>query len=473
MLQPVPSLRIWNQLLPAALLLVVMASHLQVVWSQNESIPSLWTRKKGDDWPEFLGPGRDSKSRETGILKDWTDGKLKIKWTRPLEESYGIGSVAKGRYFQFDRIDGQEVLICLNAETGKEIWKKSYPTEYRDLYGYNSGPRTSPIIDGDRVYTFGVAGDLRCQKVLDGSLVWSVDTNTKFGVIQNFFGVGSTPVIFENLIIVMVGGSPDESKSLPPGALDRVKGNGSGVVAFDKMTGKVRYQFSDELASYSSLQLAKLDGLNWCFAFCRGGLIGFDPATGKQRFHYPWRDSKLESVNASNPVVIGHHVFISETYGIGSSYLKVKPDGVEVVWKDEKRARDRAMETHWNTAVHHQGFLYGSSGRHTSEAVLKCIEAKTGRTQWTVPRLSRSSLLYVDGHFVCLTEYGGLFLFRATESAFELVTQIRLNVPTKTPSDDTEKTLLTYPCWAAPVLSHGLLYVRGKDHLVCLELIPQ
>lgn len=446
---------------------------VKIQTSKEDTVQDLGTRKKGEDWPEFLGLGRDNKSTETGVLKDWSEGKLKIKWVRELTESYGIGSVAKGRFFQFDRADGREVLLCLHSETGKEIWKKSYVEDYRDLYGYNSGPRTSPVIDGDRVYTYGVAGQLRCWKVADGSLVWQKDTNKDFGVIQNFFGVGSTPVIYKDLLICMVGGSPEESKSVPPGALDRVKGNGSAIVAFDKLTGVVKYKFSDDLASYSSPALARIDGSDWCFAFCRGGLVGFDPGSGKERFYYPWRDSQLESVNASNPVVIGSNVFISETYGIGSSFLKVKSGGYEVIWKDEKRSRVRAMETHWNTAIHHQGHFYGSSGRHTSNAILKCIDAKTGKEKWKVPGLTRSSLLYADGQFICLTEGGRLLMFKANPEKFELTTQLKLDQALEVPGYDEPKTLLKYPCWSAPILAHGLLYVRGPDFLVCLELIPE
>lgn len=453
-------------------------------FGQETRVKDIGTRKKGIDWAEFLGPNRDSKSPETGILKDWSGDKLKIKWTMPLTESYGIGSVSRGRFFQFDRAEGEEVLFCLNAETGKEIWKKSYEVDYRDLYGYNSGPRTSPVIDDDRVYTYGVAGDLRCWQVADGKVVWKLDVNEKFGVIQNFFGVGSTPVIYKDLLIAMVGGSPAESKSVPPGALDRVVGNGSGIVAFDKNTGEMKYKLSDELASYSSPTIARIGDKDWCFAFCRGGLLAFDPATGKKSFHYPWRDKQLESVNASNPVVVKDQVFISETYGIGSSLLKIKPDGYDVIWKDEERSRKRAMETHWNTAIYHEGYFYGSSGRHTGNAVLKCIEAKTGEEKWRVPGLSRSSLMYVDGHFVCLTEVGRLFLFKATPDEFKFVTQIRLDIAqgeADNEKDGKDKegepgdrmALLEYPCWSAPILSHGLMYVRGPKNLVCLELIKE
>jgi hypothetical protein len=139
--------------------------------------------------------------------------------------------------------------------------------------------------------------------------------------------------------------------------------------------------------------------------------------------------------------------------------------GYEVAWQDDPRSREKAMELHWNTAVFHDGHLYGSSGQHGGSAQLRCIEWATGKVKWSEPRLTRSSLLYVDGHFVCLSEDGSLRLLKATPQRFEQAAEF-------TPRDDAGEPLLTYPAWAAPVLSHGLLYLRGNDRLVCLELIP-
>jgi hypothetical protein len=191
-----------------------------------------------------------------------------------------------------------------------------------------------------------------------------------------------------------------------------------------------------------------------------------DPATGKVDFDFPWRATKLESVNASSPVVVGDEVFISEAYGPGSALLKLKAGGYDVVWQDELRSRDKAMELHWNTAVFHEGHLYGSSGQHGGSAELRCIEWATGKVKWREPRLTRSSLLYADGHFVCLSEDGALRLLKATPHRYEQVAEV-------TPKGADGEPLLTYPAWAAPVLSHGLLYVRGSDRLVCLELMAK
>jgi outer membrane protein assembly factor BamB len=420
----------------------------------------------GVDWPCFLGPTRDGKSPETGIVTDWGECGPPVVWHCKLGTGYGIGSVARGRYYHFDRVGDQARLLCLDARSGEFLWKFEYPTDYEDMLGYNNGPRCSPVIDGDRVYLYGAEGMLLCVGADDGSLRWKVDTVSRFGVVQNFFGVGSTPVVEGDLLIAMVGGSPPESQTAGRFDLDRAVGGGSGIVAFDKRTGEVRYAITDELASYSAPQPATIAGRRWCFVFARGGLVGFDPATGKVDFHYPWRARLRDSVNAATPVVVGDEVFISETYGPGSSLLKVRPNGYDVVWADPP-GRRKAMQAHWNTPIYHNGYLYGSSGRHAGDAELRCIEWSTGKVMWSEPGLARSSLLYVDGHLLCLSEDGTLILVRATEKEFDLVAEAVIRQSPDGPP------LLTEPAWAAPILSHGLLYVRGRDRLVALRLIPE
>jgi outer membrane protein assembly factor BamB len=380
-------------------------------------------------------------------------------------------SISRGRLFLFDRHGNQARLSCLNSETGDFLWNFEYPTDYEDYYGYNNGPRCCPVVDEDRVYIHGAEGVLHCLRVLDGRLIWKVDTKSQFGVVQNFFGIASAPVIEHDLLIVQVGGSPPGSGQIGQGDL---KSNGSGVVVFDKFTGKVRYRVTDELASYASPVLATIGERRWCFVFARGGLIGMEPTTGKVDFHYPWRAKNPESVNGSNPVVVGDRVFISETYGPGSSLLKVKPGGYEVIWTDADKGRDKSMQCHWSTPIYHEGYLYGSSGRHMQEAELRCIESATGKVMWSQPGLTRVSLMMVDGHFICLGEEGRLLLLKVNPNKYEEVS--RMESRHRVPPEETGKSGLSpllYPCWAAPILSHGLLYLRGKDNLVCLELIPE
>ena len=340
-------------------------------------------------------------------------------------------------------------------ETGEELWRFEYPTDFIDMYRYAGGPRCSPVVDGDRVYVFGAEGMLHCLRVSDGTVIWRCDTAQQFGVVQNLFGVGSTPLVVGDLLITVVGGSPEADQNIPAGQIDRVHGNGTGIVAFDKYTGDVKYAVSNELAGYASPVVATIHGRRTCLALCRGGLVAVNVEKGAINFHYPWRDKELVSVNASTPVVVDNEVFLSEAYGPGSCLLSIQPGGYNINWRDNPQLRFRAMKAHFNTPIYHEGYLYGCSGRYVHETELRCLEWKTGKVMWSLPTGQRSSLLYVDQHLVNLQEHGKLQLIKANPRKFELVAEVVYPGDDATASqpdagDDSPVSLLKYPCWAAP-----------------------
>lgn len=422
------------------------------------ALPEIGTRNLGEDWPSFLGPLRNSKSSELGYSPT---EEPKVLWRKRFGEGYSIGSVARGRYYQFYRERDAMVLECLKAETGDSLWKYDYPTDYSDRYQYNGGPRTSPAIDteADMVFAYGPEGMLVALRASTGEEMWKVNTFEIYGVVQNFFGVGSTPLIDGDKLIVIVGGSPRQDRDNYD--FMSLRSDNSAIVAFDKRTGKELYKSGSELASYASPIITNVGDERVGLAFVRGGLLGFDPKNGKTRFHFPWRAKILESVNAATPVIDGSKVLISETYGPGSALLDVASDEPKVVWQDDPRKRDKAMKSHWNTPVLHEGYIYGSSGRHRDDAELRCVEFATGQVQWSVPELTRSSLLFVDGYFLCQCELGEIIVFKANPKEFEKVCDLRLSEP------------LREPAWSAPILSHGLAYFRDERWTVCVELIPE
>ncbi len=415
------------------------------------------------DWHNFLGPAQNGKSQEKIKITPWNESGPPVLWTKEIGTSYGSPTVANDKVYIFARYGDMARLSCLESHTGNELWRFEYPTDYEDMYGYNNGPRSCPIVDDDRVYIFGAEGMLHCVNAKNGKRIWKVDTVQQFNVVDNFFGVASAPAVEGDLLIVQIGGSPPgtpmdiwESKGKP-------KPNGSGIVAFNKFTSEVIYQIADELTSYASPIFANINERRWGFAFMRGGLIGFEPKSGKIDFHYPWRDNQVESVNASSPVIADDHVFISESYGIGSSVLQVQPGGYKVVWKDRPNTRNRAMEMHWHTPIHHEGYIYGCSGRHSGGAEFRCVELKTGKIMWRSRVNERASLLWVNDYFIYLGEYGRLMLLKCTPDNLEVISQ-------SVPTDKNGKQLINYPAWAAPVLADGRLYVRGKDRLICFVL---
>ena len=215
--------------------------------------PDLRTRKTGSDWPAFLGPTGDSVSAEKGIVTPWPKEGPRQLWQLRTGVGYAMPSISRGRLFLFDRLRNRARLRAFNSETAEQLWTFDYATAYRDYFGYDGGARCCPVVDGARVYIYGAEGMLHCVRAADGKLVWKVDTRDRFGVVQNFFGVGSTPVVEGDLLLVQVGGSPAGSDRVDFADL---KGNGSGLVAFDKYTGQVKYRVTDELASYASPVLA-------------------------------------------------------------------------------------------------------------------------------------------------------------------------------------------------------------------------
>jgi outer membrane protein assembly factor BamB len=417
----------------------------------------------------MLGPTANGHSAETGILTDWSDGKLAMRWSKDTGTGYGNGVTSQGRWFQFDRFGDIERLSCYNAETGDQLWVSESPVEYEDMYGYNNGPRSSAVVDRDRVFIFGVAGRLAAVDVLTGKILWENDTSKTYGVIQNFFGVGSTPCVFENLLIVMVGGSPSSQKNNPPIRLDQVKPNGTAIVAFDKRTGQEVYRIGNYLASYSAPIVANMHGQPWCIVLVREGLMVFDPRDGTKEVFFPWRASTMESVNAAWPIVVDHRIFISETYEKGSVWLDFDGHQLKPFWTDLKLQKYQSMRAHWATPIHRDGFLFGCSGRNEPDADFRCVRLEDGAIQWVHRNRDRTNCLLVDGHLVVLGEHGLLQLVKATPERFELVTEMDLG---EAKAGDG-RPWLESPSWAPPVLSHGLLYLRGRNRVVCLDLISQ
>ena len=391
--------------------------------------------RDGEDWPMFLGPRRDGTSRETGLLTDWPADGPPTLWQRPVGEGYGAPVVSDGKLLIFHRVDDHEVIECVNAEDGSEvIWKGSYPTRYVDQYGYNGGPRSSPTIDDNRVYTYGAEGMLTCLDFQTGELLWQRSVNKEYRVPQGFFGVGTAPVIEGSLILLNVGGP-----------------NGAGVVAFDKDTGETEWKSSNDEASYSTPIVATVHGERLAIFHTADGLLVLEAKTGAIRHRYPFRSRIRESAIAATPVLIDDVVFLSATYGIGAVALKLEPGGLKEVWKDRL-----AMQSHWATSVYHEGYLYGMDGRHERGSNFRCIEFSTGKVVWTAAKgLGRASFLMADGNLIAIGESGFLALIEVSPDGY---------------IEKSRARVLRRPVWTPPILSHGLLYIRNEREMKCIDL---
>lgn len=424
-------------------------------------------------WPRFLGSQYNGSADRT-VKYDFSKPP-KFTWAIDVGDGYGVPSVDNGRVFQMDAGDPPiggarfstgkiERQRCFDLETGQMIWSESEAIEYRDLLGYEDGPRSSPTIVGDRVYTQGVTGLLTCRNVTDGKKIWSIDTNVEYGVVQNFFGVASAPLVTADQVIVMVGGSPAADQDFPPMRLDRVSPNGTAIVAFDRHTGKELWKCGDDLASYSSPMLATIAGEELILLFARSGLLAVDPKTAQVRWKFDHRAAILESVNGMVPVVAGDFIFISECYEVGSVLLKAGRDSTTVVWQDPPRNRRlQSMRSHWSTPVLVDGFLYGCSGRNAPDSDFRCINFRTGEVMWNDSRRIRSAVTRLGEYLLVIEERGLFQVLNANPEKLDLVAQWDFG------QADGDRPALGYPCWSAPVVVGEKLILRGTDQVVCLQ----
>lgn len=398
------------------------------------------------DWAAFLGPTHNAVSTETRLSRTLPPS---LVWEFPKGTGYSSPAIVGDRLLFLHRVGDDEIVECLHAETGASRWQFKYPTAYEDRYGYNNGPRSSPAIVGDRVYTMGAESRLHCLDLASGKMVWRRDLRAEYRVPQDFFGTASTPLVEGRLLVINVGA---------PG--------GPCVVGLDAATGKEVWRAGREWGpSYATPVPAVVHGQRRVFVFAggesdppSGGLLSIDPSNGRVDFSFPWRSRSYESVNASCPVVFDNKVFVSASYRTGGALVEILPDfSHKVVWRTQE------FGLHFNTAVHRAGYLYGFDGRNEPDASLACVDAATGKVVWReIPEWTetlggrpqtvgtyRGSLLSVDGQFLCLGEVGHLLWMDLSPKGYREIARSWLF-----PARES---------WTPPVLSRGLLYVAQNS----------
>ena len=398
------------------------------------------------DWGSFLGPTHNAVSTETHLSRAFPPP---LVWELPKGSGYTSPAILGDRLVFLHRQGDHEVIECLHPETGTRQWRYRYATAYEDRYGYNNGPRSSPVIDQGRVYTVGAEGKVRCLELGSGDVVWTRDLRAEYDARQDFFGRASTPLVEGELLILNVGAPA-----------------GPTVVAFDRTSGREVWRAGTEWgASYASPVPAVIHGRRRILVFAGGesqppvgGLMSIDPTTGTVDFEFPFRSRTFESANASSPVVFDNKVFVTSSYRTGSALVEIRKDfSHRVIWRSDD------IGLHFNTPIYSGGYLYGFDGRNSGDASLVCVDVSSGEVVWReapewrevfqqngrqVSRLMstyRGSLLAVDGQFLCLGELGHLLWLDLTPEGYTEVSRTWL--------------IGARESWTLPVLSRGLLYV--------------
>ena len=395
------------------------------------------------EWPQILGPTRNGIAAEDEVLADeWPEEGPYTLWQREVGSGYAGVAVANKRAVLFHRVEDKETIETLDAATGKTIWTHAYPTTFAPQVGSGNGPLCVPVIQGNRVFTYGAQGILTCCDAASGQEIWQRDTHTDFGAQAGYFGAGSSPIVVGDIVVVNVGGGQKEA----------------GIVGFAAATGKTVWTKTSERASYSSPALCKLNDVNHLLVVTRYSVVLLDPATGAVRWQFSF-GARGPTVNGANPLVLSgksgtDHLLVTSSYGVGTVYGAFDRSRMTKVWGGTS-----SLASQYCTPIALGGFLYAFDGRDDQPpAELKCIKQADGEVVWS-EGIGYGTLLFADGKLIAIKTDGEFMLIQPDAAGMHVLAQAR-----PFPAGTVR---------ALPALAAGKLYVRDEHTLKCLNVKPR
>lgn len=383
------------------------------------------------DWPQWRGPRRDGVSDEKNLLAAWPEGGPKKLWSFPVGAGFSAPAIADGRLYLLFQDGADEAVVCLDTENGKELWRHRTPAKYRNDFG--DGPRATPTVDGDLVYTLGGSGILTCLKTQPasptGEVVWQRRLLEEFQAENLKWGISFSPLAHGDTLYINPGGR-----------------NGKSIAALDKRTGTTIWTMLDDPGGYSSPVAAELAGTEQIVFFTGAALVGVVPASGEVLWRHPWETSY--DCNIATPIVAGDYVFISSGYRRGCTVLKIEKG--EEGFAARRVYEHRKMCNHFSTCVLLDEHLYGFN-----DAFLTCMDFRTGKVQWVERGFDKGSLLAVGGKLIILGEYGSVALVQPDPKEYRELCRFEFS---------------TKRCWTMPVVAQGRLYLRDTATLACFDL---
>jgi outer membrane protein assembly factor BamB len=395
------------------------------------------TRTSAADWPQWRGPDRTGLSKETGLLTEWPKGGPPLAWkATDLGGGYSTPSIADGRIFGMSYRDKDEVVWALDEKTGKEIWATKIATAVKLDRG--EGSRSTPTVDGNKLYALGTDGDLVCLSVDKGEKVWTKNLKKDFAGNRPGWGYSESVLIDGDKLICTPGGK-------------------NTIVALDKTTGDTIWKGmvpKADGAHYSSVIAVEIEGRKQYLQFVRGGVVAVGASDGE----YLWRyDAPANgTANCATPIYHDGHVFAASNYGVGGGLVKVTKPGEKF---DAKQVYfDKNMSNHHGGLVLVDGFLYGEGGGQ-----LRCVNFLTDKLGWEERRAGKGSVAYADGHIYFRNERdkGTVILVEANPK--EYVEKGRFDPPDRSRSN----------AWSHPVIANGKLYIRDQGVLLCYDIRKQ
>lgn len=385
------------------------------------------------DWAHWRGPNYDGVSTESQLLTTWPKMGPTRLWEATVGEGFASVAVSAGKVFSIFQDGANESVVCWDAETGKEIWRFRYACDYKNYYG--NGPRATPTVAGDLVFTVGATGLLHCLKTVpatpNGEVVWKKDLQADFGGIVPKWGVSFSALVQEKRVFVVPGG---------PG--------GNALAALDTQTGAVLWKTQDDTAGYTSPIPAKLHGQHQILFFTGKRLVSVHSESGEVLWEFPWQTEN--DCNIASPLVVQDYVFISSYYGRGCALLKI--DKSASGWETSVVYKNKRMRNHIGTSVRIDDHLFGFDDK-----LLKCMNFRTGEILWEQEGFDKGSLAAFGKNLVVYGANGQLALVEANPKGY--VENGRLAFSNQ-----------GHSCWSVPVIADGRLYVRDQERLVCFDI---
>jgi outer membrane protein assembly factor BamB len=386
------------------------------------------------DWPQWRGPHRDSVAIDSKLPANWPTGDLRPVWKTPVGEGYSGPVIVGGKLFTHVREQNNEVVLCMDAATGKGVWRYSYPAPYQIVpvaIGHGAGPKATTTVVGGRVYAFGISSILTCVDAATGKKVWQVDTKKDFDAAPAEYGSAGSPLVEGDSVIVPVGGK-----------------RGGSVMAFHKDTGKLAWKAAaGELPSFCSPVAADIAGVRHILTFTEKQFVGLDPKTGKVFWSHPF-DTEYRQ-NIVTPVVSGDLV-IGSGYNKFAFALRVAKAGDKLTATELWKNRD--LRIYMSSPVLVGGHVYGLGAQNA----LVCVNIETGKTAWLDGNFGEYCSIVVAGdRLLVLSSDGELTVVRADPAAYKELGRSRL-------SDATT--------WAHLGVVGSRLFVRDARQVACFDL---
>lgn len=429
---------------------------------------TLGSTAHADDWPQWLGPKRDSVWHETGIVEKFPESGLTVKWRAPVSLGYSGPAVATGKVFVTDyvresgeisnnpgerkQLTGRERVLCLNAADGKPIWEHGDKVTYK--ISYPSGPRTTPTVSGGKVYTLGAEGLLLCLNVDDGKVIWSKDLKKEYKTESPIWGFCGAPLVDGQRLICLVGGE------------------GSEVVAFDKDTGKELWKALSSGtagAGYCPPSIIEAGGTRQLLIWTPETLNALNPENGKVYWSQPLQPEYGMSI--AIPKKHGNLLFASGIGAVAAAFkLTDSKPGAELAWRGTAKTAVYAANT--TPIIDDDGILYGAD---CMSGQFRAVKLQTGERLWdtfaptTNTRRGGHGTAFVvrngDRYFL-FSETGDLILAKLSAKAYEEVSRFHVLNP-------TGECFGRDVVWSHPAFANKCCYARNDKELVCVSLAAE